>query len=68
MADTTDPAAGERRVRAALRTLVDEMMSQIRAASQHEVWTADERARAEADLERIMVQVRREAMAELRNE
>ena len=68
MADTTDTGAGERRVRAALRTLVDDMMTQIRSASQNEVWTADERARAESDLERIMEQVRREAMAELRHD
>jgi hypothetical protein len=52
----------ERRKRLALRALIDEMLSEIRsAAGGHEDWTPDERARAEADLARIMDQVRREA-------
>jgi hypothetical protein len=52
----------ERRKRLALRALIDEMLSEIRsAAGGNEDWTPDERARAEADLARIMDQVRREA-------
>ena len=52
----------ERRRRLALRALVEEMLSEIRsAAGGNEDWTPEERARAEADLARIMDQVRREA-------
>jgi hypothetical protein len=52
----------ERRRRLALRALVEEMLNEIRsAAGGGDDWTADERARAEADLARIMDQVRREA-------
>lgn len=52
----------ERRVHVALRSLVDDMMTQIRAAVGHDAWTAEERMRAEADLARIMEQVRQEAL------
>ena len=52
----------ERRKRLALRALVEEMLNEIRsAAGGHEGWTPEERSRAEADLARIMDQVRREA-------
>ena len=52
----------ERRKRVALRALVEEMLDEIRsAAGGNEDWTPEERARAEADLARIMDQVRREA-------
>ncbi len=52
----------ERRKRLALRALVAEMLNEIRsAAGGKEDWTPDERSRAEADLARIMDQVRREA-------
>jgi hypothetical protein len=44
--------------------LIEEMMQQIRAASRQEGWTQEERDRAEADLERIMASVRREAMSD----
>ena len=56
------PGAGhERRVRSGLRVLIDEMMMQLRTAAQHDdAWTPEERARAEADLARIMGQVRDE--------
>ena len=46
----------------ALRRLIDEMLAEIRAAANEDNWTADARAQAEADLARIMDQVRREAM------
>ena len=61
-AATTAPAIAERRKRVALRRLVDEMLAEIRAAANEENWTADARAQAEADLARIMDQVRHEAM------
>jgi hypothetical protein len=52
----------ERRKRLALRALVEEMLNEIRsAAGANEEWTPEERSRAEADLARIMDQVRREA-------
>jgi ribosome recycling factor len=51
----------ERRRRLALRALVEEMLTEIRSAASEETWTPDERQRAEADLARIMDQVRREA-------
>jgi hypothetical protein len=52
----------ERRKRVALRRLIDEMLAEIRAAANEENWTAEARAQAEADLARIMDQVRHEAM------
>ena len=53
----------ERRRRVALRALVEEMLTEIRSAASaaEENWTPEERQRAEADLARIMDQVRREA-------
>lgn len=50
----------ERRSRVGLRALVDEMMTQLRTAAASDAWTEEERARAEADLARIMAQVRDE--------
>ena len=52
----------ERRSKAGLRALIDEMMTQLRAASNQDVWTPEARARAEADLARIMDTVRQEAV------
>lgn len=52
----------ERRKRVALRRLIDEMLAEIRAAASEDNWTSDARAQAEADLARIMEQVRQEAM------
>jgi hypothetical protein len=53
----------DRRRRLALRALVEEMLTEIRSAASaaEEDWTPEERQRAEADLARIMDQVRREA-------
>jgi hypothetical protein len=63
MIDNTDgPRQPDRRRLTALRALVDELLGQIRAASANPNWTAEERARAEADLERIMASVRNEAL------
>jgi len=57
------PAPGEeRRSKPGLRALIDEMMTQLRAASNQDVWTPEARARAEADLARIMETVRRQAV------
>jgi hypothetical protein len=63
--EQTSPEQLEKRRRNALRALVDEMLTQIRATSDSEGWTEEERSRAEEDLERIMGQVRREAMRDL---
>lgn len=47
------------------RSLIDEMMQQIRELRTHAgPWPAEERARVEADLERIMAQVRNAALRE----
>ena len=59
---TTESA--ERRRRLALRALIDEMLDEIRAAAGEENWTPEARARAEADLARIMEKVRREALGQ----
>ena len=58
--DDSDPS--ERRRHGALRTLVDELLGRIREVSAHDGWSEDERARAEADLDRIMASVREEAL------
>ena len=52
----------DRRKRVALRRLIDEMLTEIRAAASEENWTPEARNQAESDLARIMDQVRREAM------
>lgn len=57
------PGGAERRRNLLLRTLIDEMLGQLRELRAHSgPWPAGERARAEADLERIMSQVRAEAI------
>ena len=59
-----DPAADRRRD-PLFRTLIDDMMHQIRELRSHAgPWPPDERARVEADLERIMAQVRNAALRE----
>ncbi|HEY0971816.1 MAG TPA: hypothetical protein VGE02_12680 [Gemmatimonadales bacterium] len=63
MDDNQSDTPRERRVQGALRALVDDMMEQIRLAAGHNDWAPEERARAEADLARIMDQVRQEALA-----
>lgn len=55
-------AQPERRQNARLRVLVDEMLKSIRESQRRDDWTETERERAEADLERIMAQVRRAAV------
>jgi hypothetical protein len=46
-----------------LRMLIDDMLVMVRDMQRHAgPWSAEERARAESDLERIMSQVRNEAV------
>lgn len=60
--DAGNGAPPERRQNARLRVLVDEMLMSIRESQRRDDWTAEERERAEADLDRIMAQVRRAAV------
>jgi hypothetical protein len=68
--ETKAPAAtgaplSERRKDPLFRSLIDEMMAQIRELRTHAgPWPPEERARVEADLERIMAQVRNAAIRE----
>ena len=59
----TDRREGnDRRANEALRSLVGEMLERVRDLSKRTgEWTADERSKAEAELESIMASVRREA-------
>lgn len=59
----TNPPVPDRRRDPLFRSLIDEMMQQLRELKAHAgPWPADERAKAEADLERIMAQVRNAAL------
>ena len=57
-----EPTPRDRRRNHALRELVDEMLASIRVASNHDLWTPEERARYQEDLARIMERVRGEAV------
>jgi hypothetical protein len=62
-ADPRGESGPDRRRDPLFRSLIDEMMQQIRELRSHAgPWPADERARVEADLERIMAQVRNAAL------
>ena len=62
LTSSNDPYGGsERRSNPRLRELVDEMLASIRAASNVDLWTNDERARYQADMARIMESVREHA-------
>ncbi|HEX6942047.1 MAG TPA: hypothetical protein VF128_03905 [Gemmatimonadaceae bacterium] len=57
------PDGVERRRDPLFRSLIDDMMQQIRELRAHAgPWPPDERAQVEADLERIMAQVRNAAL------
>ena len=64
--EESDP--NERRRLGALRVLVDELLGRIREVSAHDEWSDDERARAEVDLDRIMANVREEALRDRRKD
>jgi hypothetical protein len=50
----------DRRSNPELRRLIEEMLERVREMNRNVgVWTPDERARAEADLESVMARVRR---------
>jgi hypothetical protein len=52
--------SNDRRSNLVLRSLIDEMLERVRELNRNStVWTAEDRARAEADLESIMARVRR---------
>jgi hypothetical protein len=57
------PGVPDRRRDPLFRSLIDDMMQQIRELRAHAgPWPAEERALVEADLERIMAQVRAAAL------
>lgn len=63
LTSSNDPYGGsDRRSNPRLRELVDEMLASIRAASNVDLWTNDERARYQADMARIMESVREHAI------
>jgi hypothetical protein len=61
-ASEEDLSDQDRRLRPRFRALIDEMLMQIRKVAREQQWTPEARLQAEADLERIMSQVRREAI------
>ncbi|HVE77962.1 MAG TPA: hypothetical protein VNA89_03820 [Gemmatimonadaceae bacterium] len=61
-------AVGDRRNNVVLRSLIDDMLERVREMNRNNgVWTGDERARAEAELEGIMARVRRVAASRHNN-
>lgn len=58
----TAPESVDRRRNPRLRELVDEMLVSIRVAANAELWSPEERARYEADMARIMDNVRSQAL------
>jgi hypothetical protein len=62
MTDESNDPSRERRTNLLFRSLIDEMMGQLRELQKHAgPLPQEERARLEADLERIMSKVRAEA-------
>ena len=68
MANQLDPQLGDRssgndrRSNLVLRALIDEMLERVRELNRNTgVWTPDERAKAEVELDAIMGRVRRVA-------
>ena len=61
-AEAAPPDPTERRRNLALRKLIDEMLFQVRGMQRdHTAWSAEERAQAQAELDRIMGRVRQAA-------
>jgi hypothetical protein len=61
--NANNPPVPDRRRDPLFRSLIDEMMQQIRELKAHAgPWPPDERAKVEADLDRIMAQVRNAAL------
>jgi N-glycosylase/DNA lyase len=57
---STTEALQDRRSNPELRRLIEEMLKRVREMNRNvAVWSAEERARAEADLELVMARVRR---------
>ena len=53
-------ASRDRRSNPELRRLIEEMLERVRQMNRNVlIWTSEERARAEADLEAVMARVRR---------
>jgi hypothetical protein len=56
------PGGGDRRSNLVLRALIDEMLERVRELNRNTgIWTAEDRTRAEAELDAIMARVRRVA-------
>lgn len=55
--------AAERRRNPHLREMVDELLATIRVAANRDLWSSDERAQCEADMARIMDDIRQQALA-----
>ncbi len=63
MSNASQQSSDERRSNLALRVMIDEMLARVREMNNNsESWSADERARAEAELEAVMARVRRAAV------
>ncbi len=56
------PDGVERRKNPHLRELIDEMLATVRVAVNRELWTPEERARAESELHEIMGRIRTQAI------
>jgi hypothetical protein len=52
------------RTRGALRALIDQLLEQLRQASNTDDWTPEARARVEDELAHLMESVRREALSD----
>jgi hypothetical protein len=57
------PATGERRKNPHLRELIDEMLASVRVAVNRDLWTPEERAHAETELNELMGRIRSQAIA-----
>jgi hypothetical protein len=64
MTQSSEQAArnAERRRNPHLREMVDELLATIRVAANRDLWSTEERAQCEADMARIMENVRQQAL------